>query len=163
MPKYNPVSLSRIEVRNLHKDYKIDGPLLKKIIRRITGLVKRPGGLRVEVVFLSDSKIKELNRRHKKEDCPTDVLSFGLRADELGKGTILGEIFISIDRARDNSKVFGAKFEDEVILYVIHGILHLCGYDDGSSKDRLKMRKEERRVLEYIWKKIDLSKVLTRL
>jgi len=66
-----------------------------------------------------------------------------------------------LDRALENSRIFGTKFEDEVVLYVIHGILHLSGYDDETHDKQRRMSKKQDEILKYLWKKENLSKVLT--
>ena len=73
----------------------------------------------------------------------------------------MGEIFISIDKALANSKIFKTTLEEEFTLYVIHGILHLTGYDDESRTGRVKMEAKQGKILEEICKREDLSKVLT--
>lgn len=149
-----------IEIISLHKKYKLRPALLKNVIKKILVFVKNPGRMRsCDVVFLDDKSIKVLNRRHKGADRPTDVLSFELHDESIRKG-FTGEVIISVDRAFENSKIFGTDPKDELVLYVIHGILHLFGYDDMSPKDRVRMRRKESEILEYLCKREDLSKVL---
>ena len=151
-----------IKLINRHKKYKINESLLKKIIKEILGLCERRlKNIELEIVFLDDPAIRQLNKRFKKRDRPTDVLSFGIKAGESGR-PFLGEIFISLDRALENSKIYKTDFGQELVLYVIHGILHLFGYDDESAAARRRMSKKERSVLRFLWKREDLSKVLTR-
>jgi len=152
----------RVQFVNRHKKYKINESLLKKIVKEILGFCKSPEGLEFEFVFLDDRSIRRLNKRFKKKDEPTDVLSFGMKAEEFGCRPFIGEIFISLDRALENSETFGSSFAEEALLYVIHGILHIIGYDDENSAARRRMSKKERDILRYLWKREDLSKVLTR-
>lgn len=142
-----------IEILNLHKKYRLNEPLLKKIIRQIIKFSGKRKKTELGFVFLNDRAIAVINKRYKNKNRPTDVLSFDLDA--------AGEIFISLDRARSNAGIFGTKFEDEVVLYIIHGILHLSGYDDGIRDDRRRMSKKQDEILRYLWKKENLSKVLT--
>lgn len=115
----------------------------------------------LEIVFLTDSAMRPLNRKYRKKDRPTDVLSFNINAPELGKGRSFGEIFISTDTALRNSKEFGTRFENEVALYIIHGILHLSGYEDYTPRDRSRMSKKQEAILERLCKRINLSRALT--
>ena len=151
-----------IKLINRHKKYKINESLLKKIIKEILGLCEGLKNIELEIVFLDDRSIRRLNKRFKKKDEPTDVLSFGMKAEEFGCRPFIGEIFISLDRALENSETFGSSFAEEALLYVIHGILHIIGYDDENSAARRRMSKKERDILRYLWKREDLSKVLTR-
>ena len=143
-----------VVVRNLNKRIKLNEKLLKKIIKEILDILKECKNKELEVIFLSDVGIRPLNKRYKHRDRATDVLSFNL-------GETL-EVIISSDRALKNCRKFNTSFEDEIVLYVIHGILHLFGYDDESAVARKKMRKKESFVMERLCAKIRLSKVLTQ-
>src|SRR3990167_1248426 len=113
-----------VKIFNLNKRYKLNAPRAKKIAEKILRVLKRPRAASVEIVFLDDRAMRVLNKRYKARDRTTDVLSF-----DLGRTV---EVIISLDKARENSKAFGLNFEREVVLYLIHGILHLSGYDDES-------------------------------
>ena len=151
----------KIKLSNLHKRYKLNERIAKRIITEILRLCKVPGDPELELIFLDDKAIRKINRRYKSSDRPTDVLSFYIDREEFGLG-LLGEIFISLDAARRQSKIFGTSFPCEVVLYMIHGILHLFGYDDEDATRRKRMFKKQDEILKYLWKKENLSKVLTR-
>lgn len=142
-----------VSVLNLHKGYRINSRLVKIIVSYILSKQDMRSRASLEIVFLSDAQIRPLNKKYKGEDRPTDVLSF-----DLGD---TNDIFISIDKARENSKIFGTTFQEELTLYVIHGILHLSGYDDETKKDRAGMEKRQKEILSDLCKREDLSKVLT--
>ncbi len=147
-----------ISVVNLHKSYKVNEPLVKRIARYILAACGKPGGAELELVFLDNRQIKSLNKKFKHEDCPTDVLSFDLGG---GLDGFFGNIFISIDKALENSKIFNTAFEEEFTLYIIHGILHLAGYDDETKKEHLNMDDRQTALLRKLCKRENLSKVLT--
>jgi len=140
-----------IVVKNLNKKFRINEKFIKKIAADILSILKKKKGL--EIIFLGDKEIKPLNRKYKKRNAPTDVLSF-----ELGE---LGEIVISSDMALKNSAIFHTSFEKEMVLYVIHGILHLFGYDDGTTREKMRMSKKEDAILEVLCQE-NFLKVLTR-
>lgn len=142
---------SRIKVDNRHTKYVIDEGLVVRITREILGAIRRTGAP-VELVFLTDDAIRSLNRKYKKRDRATDVLSFDLDG--------CASIAISLDAARSNSLLYGTTPALEAVLYIIHGILHLYGYDDISSRDRRKMSEKQSQILERVCRKEDLSKVL---
>ena len=152
---------SRIKVSNQHDKYKINEPLVKNIAAKILRVIKKEKKAEFELVFLSDRAIRKLNNEYKSEDHPTDVLSFRIDRKEFGEKRFLGEIFISIDTARRNSKVFGTDIGEEAVLYIIHGILHLFGYDDLRARDRLCMSGKQEKILCQLRKRQNLSKVLT--
>lgn len=94
----------------------------------------------VNFIFCSDKRILEINRQYLKHDYYTDIISFELTP----KGVpVSGEIYISIDRVKDNAKQLGHSFTQELHRVIFHGILHFCGYKDKSSAEAKKMRLKE--------------------
>lgn len=142
-----------IAVSNLNKKRGINEKFVGEIARRILKVLKKDN-TELEIIFLSDTAIKPVNEKYKHSNCATDVLSFDLGS--------CGQILISSDMALRNSRVFNTPLEKELVLYVIHGILHLFGYDDEKSKARSGMLKVQDSILEMLCAKVSLSKVLTR-
>ncbi|OGX28693.1 MAG: rRNA maturation RNase YbeY [Omnitrophica WOR_2 bacterium RIFCSPLOWO2_12_FULL_51_24] len=91
------------------------------------------------ILFTDDALIRRLNKRYRKRDKSTDVLAFET-----------GDIIISAETAARNSRGFGSTLADELKLYMIHGILHLSGYDDTTSPKKETMRIMEERVLKRL-------------
>jgi len=111
-------------------------------------------GADLSVAIVSDARIKALNQKYLKHHYATDVLAFNFAKD----GTpcardLCGEVIVSADTARRQAKVFGTTVADELLLYIIHGILHLLGFDDHSAKDITRMRAKEKAVLARLKKK----------
>jgi probable rRNA maturation factor len=98
----------------------------------------------VSVAVVDDETIHELNRQFLAHDYPTDVLSFTLEDDP---PRLEGEVVVSVDTARQNAIEAGWSADDELLLYVIHGTLHLAGYLDKSPDDYAEMRAAEAAVL----------------
>ncbi len=106
----------------------------------------------ISVVFVSDPVIKKLNRRFLKKKYATDVLAFDYSAEippRKGKG-VYGEVIISADRAAAQAKVYGTTLKHELTLYVVHGILHLLGFDDHAAKDIRRMRRKENELMQFL-------------
>ena len=114
--------MENIIVTNCHRSYALSEACVRKLAQAVVVLIKKEKRADLEIVFLGDRSIRRLNRRYKGEDAPTDVLSFRIDRKEFGEKRFLGEIFISIDTACRNSKVFGTDIGGEVVLYIIHGI-----------------------------------------
>jgi len=150
-----------IRVINRHNSYHVNKRLAKKIISEILKFCRKPETIEIEVIFLDDKSIKVLNKKYKGKNRPTDVLAFNIDRRDFGKKAVLGEAFISIDRAAENARIFGTRFEEELALYIIHAILHIFGYDDESAAGRRRMFKKQTEILEYLWKRENLSQVLT--
>lgn len=90
--------------------------------------------------FCSDEYIIELNNNALKHNYYTDIITFEL---SYKNENIEGDIYISIDRVKENAKILKESFTDELHRVIIHGVLHLCGYKDKSSKETRKMREKE--------------------
>jgi probable rRNA maturation factor len=103
----------------------------------------RPG-LLLSVVFVDDAEIAALHGQWFGDPTPTDVISFDLGADDPGPA---GELYVSVERARAEARARGLPLERELTLYLVHGTLHLCGYDDHGGRERARMRAAEGAVL----------------
>lgn len=95
-------------------------------------------------VFCSDEYLLEINRSSLNHDYYTDIITFDLSSV---KGVIEGEIYISVDRVRDNAQSLAVTIQEELHRVIFHGALHLCGYKDKSSKDSKAMRAAEDKYL----------------
>ncbi len=96
----------------------------------------------ISLAFVDNETIHRLNKRYLDHDEPTDVLSFPL--SEGGSAKLVGELVIGAEVARDQAADRGHDVQAELALYVIHGLLHLCGYDDASPAGAAQMRQRER-------------------
>jgi probable rRNA maturation factor len=140
-----------IHVTNLQSALAINGRRLRDGVRRTLEWEHVPEA-EISVAVVDDAAIHELNRRHLRHDYPTDVLSFlleregptGLRRAR----RIEGEIVVSAETAVRRAREFGWHPGWELLLYVVHGTLHLCGYDDRTARDRRRMRDRERAILQ---------------
>lgn len=151
-----------IKVINSNKFFSLNVKLIEAIAEKVLKLLKKDKVTEIDIVFLDDGAIKKLNKRYKKEDAPTDVLSFNIDGREFKRREVLGEIFISLDTARRNAKLFGVDFEHEIVRYVVHGILHLFDYDDQSKVEKDRMWHKQEKLLGELCNQETLSKVLTR-
>ena len=98
----------------------------------------------LSIAVVDDAQMHELNRRHLDHDYPTDVLSFVFDAED---GRIEGEIIVSADYAAREAARFQWSTMDELLLYVIHGALHLVGHDDQTPEAKELMREQEIKYL----------------
>jgi probable rRNA maturation factor len=112
----------------------------------------------VSIAIVNDAAIHDINRQFLKHDEPTDVISFVL--DQDGQ-SIDGEIVLSADTAAATAKKIGWSTEDEMLLYVIHGALHLTGYDDLQPAARRQMRSREKHYLAQLGVKSPIRKSTT--
>lgn len=99
--------------------------------------IKRLGD--INIIFCSDNQILDINLKYLQHDYYTDIITF----DYSEENTISGDLFISVDSVRENAKEYGTEFDDELHRVIIHGILHLLGYDDHTENDIKLMRLKE--------------------
>lgn len=100
----------------------------------------------INYVFCDDDYLHKLNVEFLNHDTLTDIVSFDY---SIGK-ILQGDIFISIERVRDNAKDFEVSFEEELHRVIIHGVLHYCGYKDKSDEDAAEMRDKENHYLSKL-------------
>jgi probable rRNA maturation factor len=146
----------QIAVSDQQSAVEISESVVERIIREtltVEGVVEAE----ISVALVDDPTIHEVNRDHLDHDYPTDVISFlfedevltepGPRAPRGAGKRIEGEIIVSGDTAVREAARFGWSPENELTLYLVHGLLHLCGYDDLTDEEQLVMRERERTVL----------------
>jgi probable rRNA maturation factor len=135
----------RLTIRNAQRSIGINPVELEKFARKALALClqipkREPTELmrlrEISVLFVSDWRMAALHRRFLGKSGPTDVLTFQH-----------GEIVVSAETARRNARRFGNSLGGELRLYLVHGLLHLHGFDDGTKADAKKMEKVQRRIL----------------
>lgn len=100
----------------------------------------------LNLVFCSDSYLLQVNQEYLNHDYYTDIITFDYTNDNLASG----DLFISIDRVRDNANSYKVEFLNELQRVVVHGVLHLLGYKDKSENDEKLMRQKENEYLKIV-------------
>lgn len=93
----------------------------------------------VNIIFCSDNYILDVNLKYLQHDYFTDIITF----DYCENNVLSGDLFISVDSVRENSVFYNTEFEDELNRVMVHGVLHLIGYDDHTEEDQKVMREKE--------------------
>ena len=93
----------------------------------------------INFIFCNDTYIHKLNVDYLKHDTLTDIITFPYESD----GSITGDVFISVERVKENAQIFDVDFIEELHRVMVHGILHLCGYGDKNNKETEVMRSKE--------------------
>jgi probable rRNA maturation factor len=135
--------VTRIAIANQQTLVPVDPGRIRAAVRAAVG-GKLAGKARISVAVVDDATIARLHRRFLRRRGPTDVLSFVL--DE-GEGGLEGEVVVSAETARRMAPRFGWTAAEELLLYVIHGTLHLAGCDDRTPREQARMRSREEEVL----------------
>ncbi len=139
-----------IEIENIQKAIAIDIDEIREFVLRTLRILGVPSA-DLSIVIVTDRKIHDLNKRYLAHDYPTDVITFDLK--ESGRssrgrvGPLDGEIIVSATTALRMSKDLGVAPWAELLLYVVHGILHLSGFDDRTPAARRQMRKKESEIM----------------
>ncbi|MCS7230287.1 MAG: rRNA maturation RNase YbeY [Candidatus Kryptonium sp.] len=134
-------SVARVNISNLYKKVKLPTKKIRALVKNILNGEKLDF-TEVNLIFIDDEMIHRINREFLKHDYPTDVISFEL-SDELPVKSKVAEIYISIDRAIEQSKFYKVNLENEIARLVAHGLIHLAGYDDKTTGEKLRMRRKE--------------------
>lgn len=97
----------------------------------------------IALIFCDDEYLLKVNQEYLEHDFYTDIITFDYCSDNL----ISGDLFISIDRVKENAEEFNVTFEQELYRVIIHGVLHLCGYLDKTPEEETIMRRKESEAL----------------
>ncbi len=135
-----------VEVTNQTDDMSIDSQRLVHAVEAVFASESITSA-EISIAIVDDARIHELNRRFLDHDYPTDVLSFPLSTDNQ---PLQGEIAVSLDTARSHAARFNASTHDELLLYVVHGTLHLVGYDDKDPAAAGRMQARQNEVLREL-------------
>lgn len=103
---------------------------------------KEPG--EINYIFCDDDYLHNINMKYLDHDTLTDIISFDYSIGDL----VSGDIFISIERVKDNAQDFDVSFENELLRVMSHGVLHYCGFKDKTENDALVMRQKEQEKME---------------
>lgn len=153
------------DVINLQRKVKLDSGVFRMFVAQISNQVKAVNGKTFSVAFVSDRRMTELNKLFRSKDATTDVLSFPYESDEfevqsasfsLSSGEeqaeactlnsgFLGDIVISVEQAQRQAAENGLTLEAEIKQLILHGVLHLCGYDHETDHGEMNARELELR------------------
>jgi probable rRNA maturation factor len=135
----------KVEIVNLQKYYKIKDNKIKQVVKEVLG--KNSSSAKLSIAFVDNNEIKKLNKRYFDSDDVTDVIAFPL---DNHKNALNGEIVVSVETAVDTADKENVDAEGEIILYVVHGLLHLLGYSDVNREDAIIMHEKESMILKAL-------------
>jgi len=146
----------QIDIADLQSLYHLKKSDIECTLKKVLGRLEKDAEL--SIVLVNDEKIKELHNLYLGENCATDVLTFPLD-DETSdtKEKICGEIIISVETAINVASDMNSNVDSEIYLYLVHGILHLIGYDDKETHMAKQMHDEEKRILKELGMPVDID------
>ncbi len=152
--------MANIIISNLQDKIDITEELKALIIKAantVLSMEKVSDNVEVSIALVDDIYIQKLNHQYRNINAPTDVLSFAMRETVEGENSLnvyeeelLGDVVISLERAKSQALEYGHSFQREVGFLVVHGILHLLGYDHESEEEKVVMRQKEEEILKTI-------------
>ena len=139
-------------IKNQQKIIPVEAKKIKKAAERILASL-RISGYELSVLLLDNKGIRAVNKKYLNRNRPTNVISFSLTEGEFGNINphVLGDVVISVEKALEQAETRGTSLEEELTFLLIHGILHLVGYDhEKKGSEREKMRKKEKEVYKVV-------------
>jgi probable rRNA maturation factor len=136
--------MGRVSIHCNQESFPVDRARMREAVRVVLE-GENEDDYEMSLAFVDNATIHTLNKRYLNHDEPTDVLSFPL--SDAGSKKLSGELVVGIEVAQAQAAERGHDVQAELALYVIHGLLHLCGYDDDEPEARAAMRERERHYL----------------
>jgi probable rRNA maturation factor len=146
----------KVTIVNLQKKISLDSTAYREYSSRLCETVSEAAAKELSVAFISDRRMKELNKFFRGKDSTTDVLSFPHEPDEFENNAppaaadsteFLGDIVISVEQAARQAEENGLTLDGEIRQLILHGLLHLCGYDHETDNGEMNARELELREL----------------
>jgi len=141
-----------VQIDNRQSSYEISLEKMKQAVRVILGALDCPDG-EISILIVDDPQIKKLNRKYLNRNSPTNVIAFPMREGEFThlSPQLLGDVVISTDTAAKEAQNSAMSMEQRLTELLVHGILHLFGYDhETSAQDARKMAEKSRQLLHLI-------------
>ncbi|MCD6408631.1 rRNA maturation RNase YbeY [bacterium] len=130
-------------LQNRQRKVKVKIKEIEKNLEKLSGTLPPPP-FEISVIFVSDRRIKELNKKFLGKNFPTDILSFKNSKNS-------GELIISVETAKRNAPRYSHSLEEEIVYLIIHGSLHLKGYRDYTEKEREEMEKIQEKIFARLY------------
>ena len=145
-------SLNKFEIyNNTNYDITEELSVLKKVLN-LTLKKEKVKKATFNIIFITDTEIQKINKQYRNQDKPTDVISFALEENKKEqaflKERVLGDIYISIDRAKKQADDYNHSLKRELCFLAVHGLLHLLGYDHQTKEEEKIMFKKQELILD---------------
>jgi probable rRNA maturation factor len=148
-------------IRNRQRTRAIDGSWLRRITKRVIEVELAQATYELGIHLVEPSEMARINETFLGHEGTTDVITFDHSSGNAG-GSLHGELFISVADAVAQARAFGTTWPSEIIRYIIHGLLHLRGFDDLEPARRRLMKRQENRILRNVGAHFSFSRVAKR-
>jgi len=136
----------------------VDLRLLRRILRTLLEELLKLEVVDLGIYIVEAAEMVRLNETFLRHRGSTDVLAFDY-AEPLKHGSLTGEIFVCLDEAQSQARRFRVTWQIELVRYIVHGVLHLCGYDDKRPSKRARLKREENRLLRELELRFELAEL----
>jgi probable rRNA maturation factor len=154
--------MKELQLRNRQRERRINTELLTRVIRALLEEELEVRSYELAVHLVAARKMAEVNEQFLRHSGSTDVITFDYRegySEDSGQADLAGEIYISVCDAAAQAVGFSTTWQEEIVRYVVHGVLHLRGYDDLAPAKRRIMKREENRLTQRLAKQFPLAKL----
>jgi probable rRNA maturation factor len=154
--------MRELQVRNRQRDQTLNAKFVRELTRTLLEEELGLAEYELGISFVSANRMADINEQYLGHEGSTDVITFDYRegyAAGSESGELAGEIYISMSDARRQAREFRTRWEEEVVRYIVHGVLHLRGYDDLAAAKRRVMKREENRLLRRLKRRCDFRAV----
>ncbi len=142
--------MTRVAIAHLQDAVPVRDALVRAAVRETLAAEEHAAAAEVSVAVMDDAQIRDLNRRYRGSDAATDVLAFPQDPLPGAAAPLLGDVVISAERAREQAREYGHTADREIALLVVHGVLHLLGYDDEMEDGAAQMWERQRVILDRL-------------
>ncbi len=153
------MTLGQLTLKNQQRRFRIDTRFLRSISETILNDHCRVDEYDLGIVLVGEARSREINESHLQHAGATDIITFDYADGGSSMGSIHGELLICPAVAEIEALRFKTSWQSEIVRYIVHGILHLQGFDDLSPEDRKVMKIEENRIYKKLAKEHDFSRV----
>jgi len=145
-------------VRNQQRTQRLQTKYLRLIVRELLTKELRRQEFELGIAIVGNEAMTRLNETYLRHQGSTDVITFDYEGSGHGK-KLAGEIFVCLEEAKIQAPRFGMTWQNELARYIVHGVLHLCGYDDKIGGARRKMKREENRLMRRLTARFNLERI----
>ena len=154
----NRANIQNLELRNLQRAVAVNVPLLRQMVQAFLAELPGAAEFNVAIHLVDTSEITRLNETFLHHKGSTDVVTFDY-GGERGFPALHGEIFVCLDEAFRQCRRFHTTWQSELVRYIIHGVLHLCGFDDHRFAQRRRMKRVESGFLRRLARDFDFKQL----
>ncbi|MGZ8940492.1 MAG: rRNA maturation RNase YbeY [Limisphaerales bacterium] len=157
--------MRELQVRNRQRERAVNIKFLRELTRVLLDEELRLSSYELGIAFISAARMAAMNQQYLGHEGSTDVITFDYRegyergGEDGSAAELAGEIYISVADARRQAREFSTSWQEELVRYMVHGVLHLRGFDDSAPANRKVMKREEKRLVRQMRAQFDVREI----